>query len=200
MVTILPMQNKNFSGDPEEPNEVPGADEETKSHLHWQFLGIWQVLQGIILEALFVNTTQIRNKCDYWKSSAQSERRDICGTVAIRSGQWMVGGFYGVLLLSAKYSGSFIWWEDTVWKAVRNTIYRTSNTVWSNGSNITLFLRKTYRDCISLEQKSCQIYSSVMHFPRGESGRETSWSQTLKNWRRWTHLISTPEGSMRRKC
>ena len=29
-----PCKIKNFSGDPEEPNEVPGADEETKSHLH----------------------------------------------------------------------------------------------------------------------------------------------------------------------
>ena len=26
--TIIPVQNKNFSGDPEEPDEVPGADEE----------------------------------------------------------------------------------------------------------------------------------------------------------------------------
>ena len=25
-------------------------------------------------------------------------------------------------------------------------------------------------------------------------------SQTLKNWRRWTHLNSTPEGSMQRMC
>ena len=33
-VTILAVQNKNFSGDPEEPNEVPGADEEVKSHVH----------------------------------------------------------------------------------------------------------------------------------------------------------------------
>ena len=57
--TIIPVQNKNFLGDPEEPNEVPGADEETKSHLHWQFLGIWQVLRGIILESLYVDTTQI---------------------------------------------------------------------------------------------------------------------------------------------
>ena len=58
------MLNKNFSGDPEEPDEVPGANEETKSHLHWQFLGIWQVLRGIILESLYVNTTQIRNEWD----------------------------------------------------------------------------------------------------------------------------------------
>ena len=26
------------------------------------------------------------------------------------------------------------------------------------------------------------------------------WSQTLKNWSRWTHLESTPEGSTQRKC
>ena len=38
--------------------------------------------------------------------------RDIYGTVAIRSGQRIVGGFHVMLLLSAKYSGSFlIWWE-----------------------------------------------------------------------------------------
>ena len=42
------------------------------------------------------------------KSSAQSERRDICSIVAISSGQRMVGGFHGVSLLSAKYSGSYI--------------------------------------------------------------------------------------------
>ena len=34
VVTILPVHNKNVPGDPEEPNEVPGADEETKRHLH----------------------------------------------------------------------------------------------------------------------------------------------------------------------
>ena len=28
---------------PRKPNEVPGGDEEAKSHLHRQFLGIWQV-------------------------------------------------------------------------------------------------------------------------------------------------------------
>ena len=30
-----------------------------------------------------------------------------------------------------------------------------------------------YLDCISLEQKSCQVYFSVMHFSRCESGKET---------------------------
>ena len=70
--------------------------------------------------------------------------RDICGTVAIRSGWKMVGGFRGV----------------------------------------QFFL------------KSCQVYSSVMSCMRGESGKETLWSQTLKNWSRRTRLNSTPGGSM----
>ena len=34
----------------------------------------------------------------------------------------------------------------------------------------------------------------------GESGKETSWSQTLRNWNRWTHLRSMQKDSMQRKC
>ena len=34
VVTVLPVQNKIFPGGPEELFDVPGADEETKSHLH----------------------------------------------------------------------------------------------------------------------------------------------------------------------
>ena len=37
-------------------------------------------------------------------------------------------------------------------------------------SNITLFLSKTCRDCISSARKYYQEYSSVMYFSRGESG------------------------------
>ena len=49
---FTPMQNKDFPGDPWEPDEVPRADKEAKSHSHWQFLGTWQGLWGIILESL----------------------------------------------------------------------------------------------------------------------------------------------------
>ena len=58
-----------------------------KSHLNWQFPRIWQILWRTILESLYVNITQIRNKWDCWESSAQTLGRDICGTVAIRSGR-----------------------------------------------------------------------------------------------------------------
>ena len=68
-------------------------------------------------------------------------------------------------------------------------------------SNITPFLRKTYRDCISSAQKSCQVFFSVMHKTRGRIWKgDTQWSQTLKSWSRWTHQNYTPESSMRRKC
>ena len=71
-----------------------GADEETKSHLHWQFLGIRQSLWRSLLESLHVDTTPIgKDKKNCRKSSAQSKRRYLCGTVAIRSGQKKVRGF-----------------------------------------------------------------------------------------------------------
>ena len=62
------------------------------------------------------------------------------------------------------------------------------------------FPPKTCQDFISSARKSYQQYSSVMHYTRGESGKETCWSQTLKNWRRWTHLKSMVKDSMKRKC
>ena len=33
-------------------------------------------------------------------------------------------------------------------------------------------------------------FFSVMHCTWEDSGKETLWSQTLKNWRRWTHLVA----------
>ena len=49
-------------------------------------------------------------------------------------------------------------------------------------------------------QMSGQVYSLDMRCTRGESGKETSWSQTLSTWKRWTHLKSAQKDSMQRKC
>ena len=70
-VQSYPCKSKS-SLDPEEPDEVPGANEENNCHLHRPILGIWPVLREIILESLCVNTTRIGNKWDCRKSSAQS--------------------------------------------------------------------------------------------------------------------------------
>ena len=63
-----------------------------------------------------------------------------------------------------------------------------------------IFLPKTSRDCINSVLKSCQVCSLDMRCTRGESGKDTFWSQTLRNWNRWTHLKSTRKDSMQRKC
>ena len=44
------------------------------------------------------------------------------------------------------------------------------------------------------------IFLGYVLYAEEESGKETLWSQTLNNWSRWTHLNSTQEGSMQRKC
>ena len=78
-------------------------------------------------------STQIGNQWDCWKNGTQDSGRHICSIVAIRSGWKMAGGCHGMLLLSAKHSRSLVWWEDSIWKAVRKAIWRTCDTVWSNG-------------------------------------------------------------------
>ena len=75
-----------------------------------------EILWRSFLETLYVDTTEIRNKWDCWESSAQSERRYLCGTVAIRSGWKMVGRFHGMLYPSAKHSRPPVWWEDSIRK------------------------------------------------------------------------------------
>ena len=59
--------------------------------------------------------------------------------------------------------------------------------------NITVFLFKTCRDCINSVQESCQVHSLDMRCTRRESGKET-----LKNWRRGTHLKSMVKDSMQK--
>ena len=44
MDPVVSVQNKNFSGNRKEFTKVLGADVETRSQLHWQFLRIWQSL------------------------------------------------------------------------------------------------------------------------------------------------------------
>ena len=62
--------------------------------------------------------------------------------------------------------------------------------------NVTLFLPKTCRDFINSVQKSYKVYSLDMRCTRGESGKETSWSQILRNWKGWTQWKSTLGDSM----
>ena len=53
------VQKQNFTRNPEKLAKVPGAREEIKSQLHWQFLGIRQSLGRSFQESLHVYTTPI---------------------------------------------------------------------------------------------------------------------------------------------
>ena len=124
------VQNKNFTRNPVKLAKVPGTREETKSHIHWQFLRIRQILWRSLLESLHVYTTQISTKWDWWKSNSQIQRRNLCCIVAIRS-QWkLVCRFYGMLHLSAKRHWTIIWWQDALWETFSATIQRTHYSIW----------------------------------------------------------------------
>ena len=69
----------------------------------------------------------------------------------------MVGGFHGMLLLSAKHSRSLFWWEGTMWKEVRETIERTSDTVCSSG-RISPYLCEGHIESTSIWSKSLARY------------------------------------------
>ena len=71
MDSIFSVQNKNFPGNWKELATLLGAVQQTKSHLHWQFLVIRQSLRRPIVESLHIKPSPFRNKWDCWESSTQ---------------------------------------------------------------------------------------------------------------------------------
>ena len=65
--------------------------------------------------------------------------------------------------------------------------------------SITLSLRRISQESINLERRSHLECSSNTLSTRGEFGRMTYWSQTLRSWRRWTHRKCTRKDSMRKR-
>ena len=58
-IQAYPCQKQDFTRNPEKLAEVPATREETKSHLHWQFLRIRKSLWRSFMESLHVYTTPI---------------------------------------------------------------------------------------------------------------------------------------------
>ena len=164
------------------------------------------------------NSLEFGKSCEElsWNQCTSTPHRSETNGIAERAVPRVKEGTSAVLLQSGLDNE---WWADSMecYCYLRNihdlfsdgkTPYERRFGMPFNGpvvpfehwSNITLSLRRTSRYCISSAQKSCQVYSSVMYCVRGESWKETLLFRTLKNWSRWTHLNSTPEGSMQRKC
>ena len=88
---------------------------EAQSYSYVQFVRIWQVLWRIIMESSNNYTSSIRDKRNCRRSCTSSKRRDISHIIAIWIGWWVVVGFYGVLLLSARWPRPFGRREVSKW-------------------------------------------------------------------------------------
>ena len=85
MNSSLSVYNENFSGDGQEFKEVSRAVRKADSHLHWQFIGIWQILWRVILESLYIYASPFRDEWDCRKSCTQSWKKERL-TVLLQSG------------------------------------------------------------------------------------------------------------------
>ena len=151
-----------------------------------------------------------------WNHCTSTRHRSETNGIAERAVRSVKGGTSAVLLQSGLdekwWEDSMecccylrniqdLWWENTLRTAIRRTIQRTNNSVWFDGRISPYFCqRPVASDCISSARKSNQGYSLAMRYTRRESGKETFWSQTLRNWKRWTHLKSMLHDSMQSKC
>ena len=165
------MYNKNFWGDREELAKVPGADEKPEViYVHWQFLRIWQILWRMILESLYVNTTQISNLWDCWEECVELRKGHLrywCNQVRMKNGGqilWNVTAFCERRKISC-LMGRHPTKRGSEFHLMAQLFHLEQ---WWN---ITIFLLNTYEDCVVL--KSCQVYSLDMRYTREESGKET---------------------------
>ena len=150
------------------------------------------------MESLNFYTLSIRDEWSCWKSCAQSQRRNFCGIVAGRLGWKMVGGFHGMVLQSANCPKLLGRRANSVKK--KKTIRRTTQRTTDFFGGMVEYCPISSRDQSRLHQfgKFWQEYSSDMHCLREEFWKEIFWSQTLRNWRIWTHQKSILEDQCRR--
>ena len=130
--------------------------------------------------------------------------RDFFGAVAVQSccnQVWVKNGgriLWSVTAICETFKISCLMGKHFP-NAIRRTIQRTNYSIWCNG-RMSPYLCERQIETTAIWSKRLARYSLDMRCTRWESGKETLWSQTLKNWRRWTHQKSTPEGSLQRKC
>ena len=166
MVTVLPVQYKNFAGDPKE----------TKKNLMKFLEPDWKP------KVIYTdNSLEFGKSCEElsWNHCTSTPHRSETNGIAERAVRRVKEGTSVVLLQSGLGNE---WWTDSMecHCYLRNIQDKLSdgktpyerrfgmpfdgpvNTVWKQWLNVTLFLRKTNLDCISVEQKSCQVYFSVI--------------------------------------
>ena len=104
-----------------------------------------------------------------------------------------------MLYLSAKRHRFIFWWEDALWKTFWETFLKDQSFHLVHWLRITVSLRKTSRESINLERKFYLDCSSDTLCTQVEFGRVTYWLQTLRSWKRWTHLKATRKDWMQKR-
>ena len=162
----------------------------------WLFLRIWQILWRTILESLQVNATQIgklmgllKEQCAEWR-----KRHLLCCCNQV----WMkIGGRipWSVIAICETFKTCCLMGRHHMKGGsechLADQWYRLEQ--WS--------LRKTSLDCISLEQKSCQVNSLDMALHAGETLERRHLGR--RHWAigaEGTRPKSVPQDSMQRKC
>ena len=190
MVSIVSVQNKNFSVNWKELTEVPGANEETKSQLHWQFLGIWQSLRTPILESLYVNTSPFRTN----GIAERAVRRIEQGTCAVllQSGldeQWRADSLE--CYCNLQNIQDLLTDGKTPYKRRFGEPFK--GKIIPFGSMVEYHPVST-KDMSRLHQFGKKVLPGIFlgyALNAGESGKEAFRSRTLRSWKGWMHQKST---------
>ena len=181
----------NHLQDGKEFTKVLGADEEIKSQLYWKFplrnLGeLVENCHGIILRQHLTVQRQMELLNELYEELWKGLLQYCCNHVWMKNGgriPWNAAVICETCKISCLMGRHLVKGGSEY----HLTAQLSRLEQWSNN---TLFLLKHHRDCINSVLKSCQVYSLDMCCTLGKSGKETCWSQTLKNRRKWTHLNS----------
>ena len=106
-------------------------------------------------------------------------------------------GFHGMVLLSAMQD-LLSDGKNTLRTAIRRTIQRTNNSVWFDGRISPYFCRRHVATA-SVRQESLTRNINRLCITCGRIWKGDILVADIEEWSRWTHLNSTPEGSMQRK-
>ena len=147
------------SGDGKEFTKVFRPVGKAESHVQRQFIGIWVILWGLIMESSYVCNPSILGKKYCWKIGTPNKWRDVCSIVATWLGWKMVGWLSGMLLLSSKCPRHLGRWENIFWMSIWRIIQWFGHSVWRNGW-ISSYLRER---AVTAPSICSEICSSNIH-------------------------------------
>ena len=192
-------KNKNFSGNPEKLAQVPGTRtgflKSFTLTIPWNSGRPVKISPGIIARRHHTDQKHIRLLREQCAERKKVHLPYCCNQVWMKIGgqiPWNAIPICETFKISRLIEKPHM--RDVLGNHLKARLFRLIHWL-----SITIFLRRTSQESISLERKSYLDCSSDTLCTREEFGRVTCWLQTLKSWKRWTHQKSTRKDSMQRK-